>query len=158
MTDRVTNLGADPDVLATGVVDHLVAADGVVDLVGITVEQVAAGRVVASMVVTEDLLNGLGTGHGGIVFALADAVFSFTCNSHGDRAVAQGADITYLAPTHAGDVLVATGVERHRVGRSGLTDVTVVRRGDDTAVAEFRGRSRRIGGRVLDDGGPAGPD
>lgn len=139
------------DGTAARVVDRLVAADGLVDLLGITVEEVAAGRVVASMVVTAGLCNGLGTGHGGIVFALADVVFALACNSHGDRAVAQAADITYLAPTQPGDVLVATGVERHRAGRSGLTDVTVLRRHDDTVVAEFRGRSRRIGGRVLDD-------
>ncbi|GAA2277007.1 hypothetical protein GCM10010234_11230 [Streptomyces hawaiiensis] len=56
--------------------------------------------------------------------------------------VAAGADITFVAPAHQGDELVARAEERTRYGRSGLYDVTV-RRGDEV-VAEFRGRSRSI--------------
>jgi acyl-CoA thioesterase len=58
--------------------------------------------------------------------------------------VAAGADIEFVAPVHQGDVLTATAVERTSFGRNGIYDVTV-RRGDEV-VAEFRGRSRTVGG------------
>lgn len=153
MTDRpgIDDEDDEADRLARQVVDRMVASDGVADLLGLVVEEVAAGRAVVSLALTSEMLNGHGIGHGGIVFTLADAAFAFACNSHGDVTVAQGADITFLAPAHVGDVLVATAAERRRVGRTGLTDVTVVRRGDAVVVAEFRGRSRRLDGRVLDD-------
>lgn len=117
---------------------------------GMQLEEVGPGRAVLSMAVTEAMVNGHDICHGGMVFALADSAFAFACNSHGDRTVAQGADITFLAPARLGDVLVATAVERRRIGRNGLTDVTVVDLETKEAIAEFRGRSRQIEGRLVD--------
>ena len=63
----------------------------------------------------------------------------------GDRdRVAAGAEIRFRRPTRAGDLLVATAVERDRDGRDGTYDVTVT--SGDEVVAVFVGRSREIGG------------
>jgi acyl-CoA thioesterase len=94
--------------------------------------------------------------HGGYVFLLADTAFAFACNSYGERTVAAGGDIVFLDPARAGDVLTAEAVERARVGRSGVYDVTV-RRADGSVVAEMRGRSRTVGGSLLDPADPATP-
>ncbi|HEX5568864.1 MAG TPA: hotdog domain-containing protein, partial [Streptomyces sp.] len=82
------------------------------------------------------------------VFLLADTAFACACNSHGPVTVAAGADVTFVAPAHEGDVLLATARERTRFGRSGIYDATVLR--GEQVIAEFRGRSRVIGG-------PGGP-
>jgi acyl-CoA thioesterase len=102
---------------------------------------------VLTMRIRPDMANGHGIAHGGFTFTLADSAFAFACNSHNRRTVAQGCDIAFLAPAHAGDVLEAEAVERWRQGRSGIYDVTVRRGGH--VVAEFRGRSREIGGPFL---------
>ena len=115
---------------------------------GIAISDVAPGRATATMRVVDTMVNGHGVGHGGYVALLADTAFAFACNTYDARTVAQGFDISLLAPVYAGDELVATAVERFRRGRSGLYDVTV-RRGDEV-VAEFRGRSRTIGGVITD--------
>ena len=47
-----------------------------------------------------------------------------------------------------GDRLTARGVEKQRAGRSGIYDITVTRE-DGTAIAEFRGHSRTIEGKIL---------
>jgi acyl-CoA thioesterase len=99
------------------------------------------------MRVTVTMVNGHGVGHGGYVALLADTAFAFACNTYDARTVAQGFDISLLAPVYAGDELIATAAERFRRGRSGLYDVTV-RRGDEV-VAEFRGRSRTIAGAII---------
>ena len=58
--------------------------------------------------------------------------------------MAAGADITFVTSARLGDELVATATERVVYGRSGIYDVTVTR--GDEVIAEFRGRSRVIGG------------
>jgi acyl-CoA thioesterase len=120
----------------------LFAADQASRGLGMELVQVGEGTAVVQMRVALQMLNGHSIGHGGYVFMLADTAFACACNSDGRPTVAAGADISYIAPVHEGDVLVATAAERARYGRSGIYDVTV-RRGDDV-VAEFRGRSRTL--------------
>jgi phenylacetic acid degradation protein PaaD len=110
---------------------------------GIEVHAVTAGAATATMRIRADMVNGHGITHGAFVFAVADTAFACACNSHGPLTVAAAADITFIAPSRAGDVLEARAVERTRFGRSGIYDVTV-RRGDEV-IAEFRGTSRTIG-------------
>lgn len=113
---------------------------------GIALEEVSAGRAVMRLTVAATMVNGHGTAHGGFLFLLADAAFSYACNSHGPVTVAQAAQVAFLAPAAVGDELVAEAVERSRAGRSGIYDVTV-RRVDGKVIAEFRGQSVTIGGR-----------
>ncbi|MDT0386714.1 hydroxyphenylacetyl-CoA thioesterase PaaI [Streptomyces dubilierae] len=118
------------------------AADEASRGLGIELLEQGEGTAVLRMTVTRSMVNGHGIAHGGYVFLLADSAFACACNSHGPTTLAAGADITFVAPAHEGDVLVASAEERTRYGRSGLYDVTV-RRGDEV-MAEFRGRSRSI--------------
>ncbi|MGH3387425.1 MAG: hydroxyphenylacetyl-CoA thioesterase PaaI [Actinomadura sp.] len=117
---------------------------------GMLLEDVAPGVARVSMVVREDMVNGHGICHGGLLATLADTAFAVACNSHGEMTVAAGFDITFLEPGRLGDRLLAGAVERARRGRSGLYDVTVIRRdpdgsADGLVLAEFRGRSRSLG-------------
>jgi acyl-CoA thioesterase len=116
---------------------------------GMELAEVTPGRALLRMTVRPDMANGHGIAHGGFTFTLADSAFAFACNSHNRRTVAQGCDIAFLAPVRAGEVLEAEAVERWREGRNGIYDVTV--RCGERVVAEFRGRSREIGGRFFDE-------
>ena len=128
----------------TDPVAAMLAADRASRDLGIEVVDAGPGRAKARMAVTGAMVNGHGLAHGAFVFAVADTAFACACNSHGPITVAAGADITFVAPVREGDDLIAEAVERTRYGRSGIYDVTV-RRGTDV-VAEFRGRSRTVGG------------
>ncbi|MGV9456677.1 hydroxyphenylacetyl-CoA thioesterase PaaI [Streptomyces sp. NPDC003635] len=119
------------------------AADQASRGLGIELLEHGEGTAALRMTVTAAMVNGHGIAHGGYVFLLADTAFACACNSHGPVTVAAGADITFVAPAHEGDVLVARAQERTRFGRSGIYDVSVLR--GDEIVAEFRGRSRSIG-------------
>jgi acyl-CoA thioesterase len=113
---------------------------------GITLSEFGEGRAVASMRVTEAMVNGHAIAHGGYVFLLADTAFAYACNSRGPVTVAAGAEISFVAAARLGDELIATAEERTLYGRNGIYDITVHR--DDTqartVIAEFRGRSRVI--------------
>ena len=116
---------------------------------GMEVLEVGSGWARLAMLVTERMLNGHGSCHGGFIFSLADSAFAFACNSHGQPAVAQHCTITYVAPGRLGMRLIADAQERQRGERSGIYDITV-RDETGTVIAEFRGHSRTLPGSLID--------
>jgi acyl-CoA thioesterase len=116
---------------------------------GMQIVDVGPGRARLALTVAEHMTNGHGTCHGGYIFSLADSAFAFACNSHGQRAVAQHCTITYVSPGRLGMRLVAEAQERQRGERSGIYDVTV-RDDAGTVIAEFRGHSRTLPGRLIE--------
>jgi len=114
-----------------------------------SLQRVAPGEAVMSMIVRKDMTNGHGMCHGGFIFTLADSTFAFACNTYDQRAVAQQCAVTFLHAVQEGETLTAHAVERNRAERSGIYDVTV-RDGSNKVIAEFRGHSRTIPGRLLD--------
>ena len=127
-----------------GPAERMFAVDRASQNLGIELLDVADGTARLRMTVTPAMVNGHGIAHGGYLFLFADTAFACACNSFGPVTVAAGADISFVAAAHEGDVLTATAQERTRYGRSGIYDVTVLRGSD--VIAEFRGRSRVIGG------------
>jgi acyl-CoA thioesterase len=109
---------------------------------GIELLAVGQGTAVTRMRITPNMVNGHAVAHGGYLFLLADTAFACAANSYGPVTVAARADITFIRPAHAGDLITATATERVRYGRSGIYDVTV-RRGEEV-IAEFRGSSRTL--------------
>ncbi len=110
---------------------------------GIEPVAVAPGSAVVTMTVRDDMLNGYGICHGGLVFSLADTAFAHACNSYNIATVAAGCSIEYLAPVRSGDTLTASAEQRVQQGRLGVFDITVRNQHGDT-VALFRGRSHRL--------------
>jgi acyl-CoA thioesterase len=116
---------------------------------GMEILEVGPGTAKLVMPVTERMLNGHGTCHGGFIFSLADSAFAFACNSHGQPAVAQHCSVTYITPGRLGMRLIADARERQRGERSGIYDITV-RDEAGTVVAEFRGHSRTLPGSLIE--------
>jgi acyl-CoA thioesterase len=128
---------------ARAAVQALYARDLAAQALGIEILDVAPGVVRVAMVVRHDMLNGHGTCHGGMLFALADTAFAFACNSYGEAMVAAGASMEFLAAAARGDRLIATASETSRTARHGIYDVAVTRASGDL-VAHFRGRCARL--------------
>ncbi|MCY0879535.1 MAG: hotdog fold thioesterase [Firmicutes bacterium] len=110
---------------------------------GVVFDREEPGRVDAHLVLTERHQNQHGTAHGGVIFALADAVFARASNSHGVPAVGLDASMTFIKAARPGTTLYAHGEEealRHRVA------VYTVRISDHEGhlVALFRGTVFRI--------------
>ena len=115
---------------------------------GMTIDESRPGYARVSMRVAGSMTNGHRTAHGGAVFSLADSAFAFACNSRNVVSVAQHCSITYVSPSHEGEVLTAEATETNLTGRFGIYDVTVTG-GDGRVVAIFRGHSAAISGTVL---------
>lgn len=126
----------------------MVAADYTARWLGAELVDLAQGAATVELTVTEQMCNGHGTCHGGVLFMLADIAMSYASNAVGALNVAAFADIQYVAPAHLGQRLRATATERLRYGRggrNGLNDipVTCVETGD--LVALFTGRVVQVG-------------
>jgi acyl-CoA thioesterase len=126
----------------------LFASDRATQALGMVIQRVAPGSATLTMKVTETMLNGHGTCHGGMIFSLADSAFAFACNSRNTASVAQHCAITFHSPARGGEILTATATELTLAGRFGVTDV-IVHGGDGRVVATFRGNSAAIKGSVL---------
>jgi acyl-CoA thioesterase len=120
----------------------------------IEVLEAERGRSKFALVVKPALTNTFDTMHGGMIFALADMTFGFTCNAQNEKAVTGGATIEMLASPKVGDRVISEAREIYREGRNAILDVTLwIDRGPGeptTIVAHVRGRMRLIGGKVLE--------
>jgi len=114
---------------------------------GMRITGVRPGWARVTMRVREDMLNGHGVCHGGMLFALGDSAFAFACNSHNEATVAAAAAIDYLAAAREGDELTAEAAELWRTRRNGLYEIVISNQRRER-VALFRGRSYRIDGQV----------
>jgi acyl-CoA thioesterase len=139
---------SDAQRLADAVGAGMYARDRAAQVLGIALDMIQPGGAVCRMTVREDMAQGHGTCHGGIVFTLADTAFAYACNAYNRVTVALAAEIAFLAPARAGEVLTATARERSRAGRTGIYDVEVINAAG-TLVALFRGTSYETRGEVV---------
>ena len=126
----------------SGPVEAMMASDAASRMLGIELLDHGEGWARARLTVRDDMVNGHGICHGGVIFSLADTAFACACNSWGPVTVAAECDIVFMAPARGGDVLTAEARVRSRYGRNGIYDVAVTR--DDVVIAEFRGRSSQV--------------
>lgn len=150
ITPRDVNAAAD---LARRVGRTMFENDRASQGLGIRIEEIRPGYARLSMTVRPDMLNGHLICHGGFMFTLADSAFAFSCNSRNEATVAAGCSIEFLRAVREGETLVAIAEERALAGRSGVYDVSVLDAEGGT-VALFRGKSARIKGEVIPQGGP----
>lgn len=131
-------MGEPPVVDARRIVDHLMTRDAMSQWLGIDVLDVAEGNATLAMTVRDDMVNGFGTAHGGVIFAFADSAFAFATNAGGQLSVAVDCSIGFPVAVRPGDRLTAVAREESTTNRLAFCAVTV-RNQHDVAVAHFRG-------------------
>ena len=134
-----------PEQRARAVVAEMLAADAFSRWLGVEVLEALPGRATVRMTVRDEMVNGFGTSHGGIVFSLADSALAFATNSHGPVSVAVDCTVSFTRPVRPGDVLVADAREESTTNSLAFCGVTV-RNGQGDAVGHFRGTVYRTRG------------
>jgi acyl-CoA thioesterase len=134
--------------LAERVRDTMFATDKAAQALGMEVSAISPGHASVTMTVREDMLNGFGICHGGLIATLADMAFAYACNSYNEATVASGFDIDLLGPGQLGDRLTASGRVVSQGARMGVYDIEVSNQGGER-IAVFRGRSYRMKGKQV---------
>lgn len=83
------------------------------------------GYAVVEMEPQPDLANIFGMIHGGAIFSLIDEAFQFSCNSHGQVAVALNVNVTYHRPPVMGSRLRAVSREIHLSNKTATYEIKV---------------------------------
>ncbi len=136
--------------IAARVAATMLSREGTGPAWGIAIEEAREGYARISMRLRASMLNGHGTAHGGMIFALADTAFAYACNSRNVKTVAAQASISFLDAAREGELLTAEAQEQALAGRSGVYNASV--RGEDGRfIAIFQGLSRTIGGPIIGD-------
>ena len=105
--------------------DTVLRAGTLAATLGIRLEDWGAGWARTSLRPGPELGNLVGTVHGGVLVALADAAFEAACNSYGRLCVAQQVTAHFSAPARCGDALVADARELTRSRRAASYDLRV---------------------------------
>ena len=103
---------------------------------GIEVLALSDGHATIRMPLRQEMLNGFGMAHGGMIFAFGDTAFALACNpanpkpgeagiDTGTITVASGVDINFIKPAFRGQILTAVANRRASTGRSGLYDIQI---------------------------------
>ena len=92
--------------------------------------------------VNDQMLNGFGMIHGGVLFSAADSAFAFACNSHGRLTVALDVSISFTRPARSGDLLLVEAREIHLGERTGLYEIRTTNESGEL-VALFKGTAYR---------------
>ena len=109
---------------------------------GLEIEECSTGYCRLHYRITEDMINGFHTVHGGILFSAADSAFAFACNSHGLLSVAHDVSITFTRPSRVGDLLTVEAKELYLGQKTGLYEVRTTN-AEGKLVALFKGTSFR---------------
>jgi acyl-CoA thioesterase len=123
---------------AQKVVAHMIENDLFSQWLGISVLDIKDGYSKIQMTVRPEMINGLGTVHGGIAFSFADSAFAFACNNRNILSVALDTSINFIKTIFVGDTLTAEAKEIHNGRSTGLYHVTIKNQNNHT-VAMFKG-------------------
>jgi acyl-CoA thioesterase len=91
-------------------IERFIENDSFARSIGVEILEHGQGTARARLELKKEHLNSAGTAHGGLIFSLADAVFSVASNSHGTLAVAINVSISFFKAVKEG-ILTAEGRE-----------------------------------------------
>ena len=130
------------------VLEKMLAHDKFSDWLGLQVDMVDNGYCKLHYTVREEMVNGFGSIHGGVLFSAADSAFAFACNSDNILSVALDVTISYTRPAKVGDVLTVEAKQLHLGNKTGLYHIITTNQNNEL-VCVFKGTSYRTGKNLL---------
>jgi acyl-CoA thioesterase len=137
---------ASPELASTpaAVLALMLEKDSFSKWLGLAVDDIGPGYCKLHYRINDQMLNGLDTAHGGVLFSAADSALAFACNSHGIISVALDVSITFTRPARNGDLLVVEAKEVHLGNKTALYEIRTTNAAGEL-VAFFKGTAYRTG-------------
>lgn len=129
--------------------EYMLRKDFFSQWLGIEFIEIKDNYCLIKMPVKPEMINGLGTVHGGVTFAFADSALAFSSNNSGDAAVALNCYINFTKAAKNGDVLTAESIQLTDTRKTAVYDITIKNQNDEV-VAGFRGTVYKIGKKVTE--------
>jgi acyl-CoA thioesterase len=109
---------------------------------GLLIDEQREGYCRLHFVIREEMLNGFGIAHGGVLFAAADSAFAFAGNSHGKLSVALDMSVSFIASARLGETITFEAKEIHLGNRVGFYEINATN-DKGQVVASFKGTAYR---------------
>lgn len=94
--------------------------------------------------IRDNMTNGFGITHGGIIFSIADTALAFSASTYGKVALALDNSISFTNKSVAGDILTASSSAINITRKIGLFDVRIKNQNNIT-IAMMKGTVYRTG-------------
>lgn len=114
--------------------NHFYGTPGLIQLLNMKITEISEGCCKGEMPLRPEILNPLGTVHGGGTFALADTIGGCAALTHGGSVVTVDSSIHYLAPACDTEKLVAEAKEIKYGSNIAVYEVNIYK-ADGTIVA-----------------------
>lgn len=101
------------------------------------------------MPIRKEMINGLKTVHGGIIFAFADSALAFSSNNTNEAAVALNCVINFTKAVREGDTVFAESILVADTRKTGIYDIKITNQNKEL-MASFRGTVYKLGKNVTD--------
>lgn len=132
------------------VVDEMLSKDKFSEWLGLELKELRPGYVRLEAKIRAEMMNGIGTLHGGVTFAMADSAFAFTCNMDNAVSVALDAHISFTKAGYEGDVFTIESTEINTTRKTGLYEVTIKNQHQEL-IAVFKGTCYRVGKKLIEE-------
>lgn len=109
--------------------------------------QVATGTCSFEYTIVTDMMNGLGTVHGGVLFSAADSALAFASNGHDNLSVALEVSISYTQAARLGDVLTVLAEEVYSGKKTAVYDIKTYNQ-NGVLICIFKGTVYKTGRKV----------
>lgn len=129
--------------------EDLLSNDAFSNWMGIGILEADENYCLISMKVKEEMINGLKTVHGGVIFALADSALAFSSNTKGEVAVALNCYINFMKAVRLGDVLVSESRLLNETRKTAVYEISVKNQTEEL-MASFRGTVYKLGKKHAD--------
>jgi len=136
----------EPQRLLHAMLDH----DKFSEWLGLEVLEVREGYAKLQAVIRPEMMNGVGSVHGGVTFSMADSAFAFSCNMYNNISVALDVHISFTKAGREGDVFTIESQEISSTKRTGIYDIKVTNQNNDL-IALFKGTCYRTGKLLIEE-------
>ena len=124
------------------VLEIMLRHDRFTEWLGLRIIEIGRGYCKLQYRITNEMMNGFNSIHGGILFAAADSAFAFACNSYGHVTVALDATISFTKPAKTGELMQVEASEIFLGNKIGIYDVRTTNEKNEL-VALFKGTAYR---------------
>ena len=123
-------------------VAKMLAHDRFSEWMGLQVDKIESGYCALHYTVKDEMLNGFGIIHGGVLFAASDSAFAFACNTYGYITVALEVSISFTRAAVAGELLRVEARELHMGNKTGVYEIKTTNEKDEL-LSIFKGTAYR---------------
>jgi len=116
---------------------------------GVSLIEIRENYCLIEMPIRKEMINGLKTVHGGVIFSFAESALAFSSNNTGNAAVALNCMISFTKAVRLGDTLIAESILMADTRKTAVYDITITNQ-HKVLVASFRGTVYKLEKKVVE--------